>query len=139
MGHKIVTVAVTILMLIMCIIAGIALSTMISHNESRENKDILNTLAVDISDEITEESTVRVTGAQLITSMLGTYDIDNDIPNTKEQVYTSNTGARKYSYNMAISDIDASRDYKLTYRNKSGHIITDFTGTDEIYIEITAD
>ncbi len=138
MGSKIVTIAVTICMLVMCIVAGIALSVMMSKKESNTYNTIANTTVVDIQNEITEENEVKMTGTQLISAILGTYDIDNKIPDTTEKVYTNNTTGNKiYKFNIDISSINPNAEYTIKYKDSAGNKIEDFTSVDAVYIEVS--
>jgi len=144
MDKKIVTIAVTILMFALCIIAAITLSIVLGQKNSDLIESRTGTYTLSIGDE-TEEMVVR--GSALISSIVGIGDIEDRIPSVKESVYghaeLNGTTTMTYSFRFGsetnwsniVKKLSPDSLYTIKYIN-SNDSSKPIYGTNNILIEI---
>lgn len=166
MENKIVIAATTILMLILCIVAGVGLSTIMSLKNMDLVEDRASSMVVSQSGEVTANNRIVLRGSDLISTIIGMDTIDDSIPDLKEKIYQYPTRdikdnitgkvttewAPKYIFNFGADTYDDKRDvievvsnsgindiYYVEYRDNSGNPINDLTHIGEGIDEIYID
>lgn len=88
MGSKIVSIGMTILMLMLCLLSVVALNVINKERDLSTNKKIIGTSAVSTDVNILDSKDVVVEGSSLISSIVGIYQIDNRILDNRDKIYT---------------------------------------------------
>ena len=88
MGSKIVSIGMTILMLMLCLLSVITLNVINKERDVDMNKKIIGTSAVSTDMNILNSKDIIVDGSSLISSIVGIYQIDNRILDSRDKIYT---------------------------------------------------